>query len=774
MFQSGSLKIYTPLSLIMSIPIAIPFYEKWETALLYFFGSSSGIKDPAFGRDISYYFFSYPIYSFLQSKLLVIFLFLFFFLALLYFIENRLLNKDKQTLPKGPKIHLTFILFIIGLIQTWGFCLDRIALLYTDHHQPLFFGPGFIEMRLDLPMIFMAIIMFWAFFLSGIIYIYKRKGLIACLVCAAVLTVVISFRNPSFFSEAVQKYWVKPSEAEKERPFISNSIQAALDAYGINEVETRNYSIKPSSAFKVNYDLQSNLHNIPVWDRELLDDVYNQLQSIRSYYKFTNVDVDRYTVNGVYQQVYLGARELNLDDIPESAKNWNNLHLQYTHGHGVVITPASHGGDEPLTWFIRDIPERSDYGFTLTQPGIYYGPEDYEYVIVPNDQGEIDHNKEDVEVMVNYDGTGGIHLSSMLKKILFSVYFKDKNIFFTSETNSKSRILFRRNITKAINRITPFFILDDDPYIVVEDKGLYWIQDAYTISENYPNAQKYDKAKFGTNIKSDEFNYIRNSVKIVVNAYNGDISYYVADPKDPFICAYKRIYPGLLKDMDEMPSNLKKHVRYPKLLFTIQMNVYTKYHQTNPDVFYREEDTWKFAKANNRSMEPYYLTLNMINPQSHEFLTVLPMSPVGRDNLRALTIAGCDKDNYGKILVYNFPKGQQIYGPSQINALVHQDTEIAQELTLWDQAGSEVIFGRTIILPVENNILYIQPVYLRSASRLKIPELKRIIVSQGEVVVMEASLETALAKLEHQLKERSERIKNRLSGPQSNQETDKQ
>ncbi|MDM8536692.1 UPF0182 family protein [Desulfobacterales bacterium HSG17] len=773
MFQSGSLTIYTPISLILSIPIAIPFYEKWETALLYIFGSNSGIKDPAFGKDISYYLFSYPIYNFLQSKLLIIFLLLFLALALLYFIENRMLNKEKQTLPKGAKVHLTFMFFILVIMQTWGFFLERTALLYTESHLPLFFGPGFIEMRLDLPMIWMTIAAFLISALSGIIYLYKRKGLAVFLVCAAVFVVCVSFRNPSFFSKAVQKYIVKPSEAERERPFIKNSIQATLDAYGINEVETRNYSITPGSDFKVSQDVLSNLHNIPVWDRELLDDVYNQVQSIRSYYKFPSVDVDRYTVNGVYQQVYLAARELNLDDLPASAKNWNNIHLQYTHGHGVVITPAAHGGDEPLTWFIRDIPEKSDYGFSLTQPGIYYGLGEYEYVIAPNDQGEIDHNKEDTQVMLNYEGKGGIPLSSILKKILFSVYFKDRNIFFTSETNSKSRILFRRNIIKAINTITPFFLLDNDPYIVTEDNGLYWIIDAYTYSDNYPNAQKYNNIKADSRFKDIEFNYIRNSVKIVVNAYNGDINYYIADSKDPVVAAYKRIYPGLLKNMDEMPEKLKKHTRYPKFLFNIQMNIYAKYHQKNPDVFYREEDSWKFAKVNNRSMKPYHLTLNLINPENHEFLTVLPMSPVGRDNLRALTIVGCDGDNYGKILVYSFPKGQQIYGPSQINALVNQDTEIAQELTLWDQAGSEVIFGRTIILPVENNILYIQPVYLRSASRLKIPELKRIIVSQGEIVVMDASLETALEKLEVRLKERSERIKNRLSGPKKNQEPGK-
>ena len=764
MFQSGSLRVYLPLSLLMAIPIAIPFYEKWEQGLLYIFGPGSGFKDPTFGRDISYYLFSLPVYTFIQNRLIITFTVLFLALLLLYFIEKRLLYREEKTMPGGARGHLTFVAVIIIALQTWGFALNRVQLLYTDSHEPLFFGPGFIEMWLDLPLIWLTMISFAGTALFTLIYLYKGKGAKILLGFALAFLAVFSLRNTVFVPEAIQQYIVKPNEAIREQPYISNSIQATLDAFGLNDVKTREYPIANTTDFLKAPDVQGSLHNVPVWDRELLDDVYSQLQSFRTYYTFNNVDVDRYTVGGALQQVYLSAREMTLDDLPDAAKNWVNMHLQYTHGHGVVMTPAAQGGEEPMTWFMRDIPVESDYGFALKQPEIYYGEEEYRYVIVPNDLGEIDQVKGETR-LVNYSGKGGIPLSSVLRKLLFAVYFKDRNIFFTTKTNHKSRILFRRNFRQATEMITPFFVMDDDPYMVSTGDGLFWIQDAYTVSDMYPNAQRYTKNVGNKMFDRRSFNYIRNSVKIVVDAYNGEIQYYIADPTDPIIRAYRRIYPGLLREMDKMPAELRKHLRYPRELFRVQMDIYAKYHQTDPDTFYREEDTWEFARMGTMFIRPYHLTLNLLDARKQEFILVVPMSPRGRDNLRSLAIVGCDGDNYGKMVVYSFPKGQQVYGPSQINALINQDTEIAQELTLWDQAGSEVKFGRMIVLPVGKSVLYIQPVYLRSASRLKIPELKRIMVSQGDIVIMDQSLEGALQKLEQKLTERAERIRKRMMRP---------
>lgn len=767
-FQTGSMRVYTPLSLFLAIPIAVPFYEKWEEGLLFFFGylmgSGAGVVDPTYGRDITYYMFAYPIYLFLQWELLITFSVLFLALLFLYFVENRLLCKVGSELPRGAKVHLTLIGIMIVLLQVWWFFLERIGLLYTDGHLPRFFGPGFIEMRIVLPLIWATIVTFLAASFSTIYFIHRRKGAKFLLVSTGLFILVMGLRHTTVLTNAVQKYLVQPNEAIRERPYIESSIQSTLQAFDLTRVETRDYEIVRNPEYKTNAAVQETLHNVPVWDRELLDDVYNQLQGFRTYYEFSNVDVDRYTVEGVYQQVYLSAREMNTEKLPPSAQqSWVNSRLQYTHGYGVVMTPAVQGGDEPVTWFIRDIPISSDFGMDVGRPGIYFGEGKYHYVIAPNDIGEIDHPQDNTNIMTNYSGSGGVPLSSLLRKILFSVYFGDRNIFFTTKTNSDSRILFRQNFVQAIQIITPYFLLENDPYIVATSEGLFWIQDAYTYSQNYPNSEIYSNSSSEKMFGDLKFNYLRNSVKIVVDAYNGDIQYYISDPTDPIVRAFHRIYPGLLKDMSEMPQEIRRHVRYPQQFFTVQMSIFSRYHQVNPILFYQEEDNWEYAKMSYGPLMPYYLTLNLLNPEKQEFILVSPMSPVGRDNLRSLVIVGCDAENYGKMYVYSFPKGQQVFGPSQITALINQDTIIAQELTLWDQAGSEVRFGKMIILPIGNSVLYVQPVYLRSATRLKIPELRRIIVSQGDLVVMDRNLEEALRKLDERLLERHQRIRKRLN-----------
>ncbi len=424
------------------------------------------------------------------------------------------------------------------------------------------------------------------------------------------------------------------------------------------------------------------------------------------------------------------------------------------------MTPAGQGGDEPMVWFLRGIPPESAYGFKIEQPGIYFGQIANDYVIAPNGSGEIDYPKGSSNVMTSYSGKGGVPLHSLLKRFVFSVYFKDRNIFFTSKLVPESRIIFRHKLTERIRTLAPYLILDRDPYLVVTQQKLFWIQDAYTVSDKYPMSMPLAT-------QTGEVSYIRNSVKIIMDAYDGTIDFYLFDPQDPIIGAYSRIYPGIFKDASQMPDELKQHVRYPKEIFETQMAIYAKYHQTDPEVFYQQEDIWEFAKTykgkESSEIRPYYLTLDLIEPGRFDFLLLLPMSPSGRDNLRSLTLVGCDPPYYGKIIVYNFPKGELVFGPSQIYALINQDTTISQQFTLWDQAGSEVDRGKMIILPVRKVMLYIQPVYLKSATRLKIPELKRLIVSQGQIVIMEKSLEEAYAQLQERIKAEAERVDKRFA-----------
>lgn len=745
MFQSGSMKVYAPLSLVLSVFIALPLFEKWERLLFYLAGPKAGVTDPALGKDIGFYLFSYPVHILVDQRLMVAVSVVIAASILLYWIERRMLAGSGRSFPRGARIHLNIMALVLAALVGWGFLLKRYGLLYYSEHLPLFFGPGFTQMHVTLPLVWAAFALWAAAVIGGLYYLNFRKGAKPAIGLVLVFIGVLALGNTRFLPSMVEKYLVLPNELSRQGPYIENSISATLAAYRLDDVETRDFEVEKIGWDQTGQAFRKNIENIPVWDRNLLEDVYDQLQSIRPYYNFTGVDADRYHVVDRYQQVNLAAREINLDKLPGTGKNWINRHLQYTHGYGLVMTPAAQSGEELMRWFIEGIEPRSEYGLRVSRPGIYFGLADLDYAIAPNDAGEMDYPEGDAFVSTDYSGKAGVPVDSLFRKLLFSIYFDDGNIFFTTKTNPESKILFRRNIREAVSRLTPFFRLDSDPYLVAAEEGLFWIQDAYTRSRWYPNAAPHDNG----------YNYIRNSVKIVIDAYNGTVDYYLADPQDPVISAYNRIYPGLLKPMDEMPDAIRAHVRYPKDIFEIQMNIFKKYHQTDPKTFYREEDLWEFAhqtrkeirEIGTQSMQAYYLTLDLIEKPNPEFLLISPMSPQNRPNLRALVIAGCDEPHYGKFYVYSFPKGKQVYGPSQISALIDQDTDIAEQFTLWDQAGSEVKRGRMIILPIGKTVFYIQPVYLSASAELKIPQLQRLIVTQGEAVVMDVSLEKAFERI---------------------------
>jgi uncharacterized protein len=740
-FRSGSLKVYTPLSIILAIPLAIPLYKQWEKALLYIFGPNSGVIDAVFGKDVSYYLFSLPIYILLQRRLIIMLLLLFASLTILYYVERRMLASENQPLYKTAKIHLSVVIFAAFWVQAWGYMLERHMLLYNTNNEPLFYGPGFTEMNVILPLIWLSAIFLLAMAISLIVFVNKRKGFYPLVFFTICFVLSHAGRTWDFIPANVESYLVKPNEIARQAPYIQNSIFSTLAAYNLTNVEKRDYGRMQTLRSLTDPEIRTDLENIPLWDKELLIDVFQEVQAIRPYYEFSEIDVARYTVGNVLHQVYLSAREINLKKLPEAARNWINIHLKYTHGYGPVMIPAAQRGEERMEWYIREMPPESPVGFSIKEPGIYHGTGAYDYVIAPNDSGEFHYPGDQEEVIVDYKGTGGVPVSSLFKKALFAVYFGDRNIFFTTKTNRDSRILFRRNIQERIQTLTPFFMLDKDPYLVVTDEVLYWIQDAYTITAWYPNGALYN----------EDINYIRNSIKITVDAYNGDVTYYLAEPTDPIAQAYQRMFPGLVKPMHEMPEGLRKQVRYPRDLFEIQMKIFSKYHQTNPETFYKDEDRLQFAEFYHQEsvirMRPYYLTLDLIQHGKPEFILINPLLPINRDNLRALALVGCDVDNYGRIIVYMFPRGRQVYGPSQINALIDQNTVIAEHITLWDQLGSEVKRGKMIIFPLGKHILYIQPFYLEATGQPRIPELKRVIVVAEETVVIDLTLERAFDRL---------------------------
>ena len=758
-FQTGSLMFYVPLSLALSIPIALPLYRNWEKFLFYVFGPSMGVLDRFYGKDVSFYLFSYPIYILIERWLLIAFLILLIGLFVLYMVKNRLQTRHALHFGRGAKWHLSFLVLIVFCIEMWDFMLQRYGLLYDTSHEPLFYGPGYVQMNVILPFIWGSLALLAAVAITLIVVIQFRKGYKLFVTFVVLLALALTGRYTTYLPQLIQNYIVKPNEVNKEKPFIAKNIRATLEAYKLTHVDIRDF---PYQRFPMNYNIskvKNVLRNIPVWDAETLDYVFKQLQELRTYYTFPFVNVGRYTVVGNYQQVFLSPREVNYDNLPPGAKNWINRHLTYTHGFGAVMTPASQTGGETMTWFLSNIPAETQYGLDIGQQRIYYGLNKYPYAIAPNRAGEMDYPKGNSNVTADYQGEGGIPIASIFKQLLFAYYFKDKNIFFMTKYKPDSKILIRRNIIDRIRYMVPYLKLDQTPYVAVTSKGIYWIVDAFTTSPWYPDSAPYRS-------KGSSLNYIRDSVKIVVDAFNGSVDFYVWDPKDPIIRTYERIYPGLFKDKSKMPADLRPHVRYPKDVFDIQMAIYAKYHQTDPQVFFQQEDVYTYAETmegkNALPIKPYYLTLDLINPNRLDFLLLLPMFPKGRDNLRALAIVGCDDPNYGKIIMYNFPKGELVYGPDQINALIHQDPDIAQQFTLWDQAGSSVVRGKMIILPIEKSILFIQPVYLKSTSRVKIPELQRIIMSEGQIAVMKTSLEKAYSALHDRVSKQLEGLEQRF------------
>ncbi|MGD9211543.1 MAG: UPF0182 family protein [Desulfobacteraceae bacterium] len=746
---SGIHRIFSLVALILALFVAWPFFEKWEMLLFYLFGPNAGYADTVFQKDISFYLFSLPIYQLIQTRLLYALLVFAVGLLFIYWMDHRKFSSSKSPLRGSVKFHFSIVLLTLYLFAIWDLVLQRFELIYTNAHEPLFSGPGAIEMRFLMPLIWSLVISLSVLVGTLIHFIYRRKGLGSFLGAAGLFVICLMARYSDVVPYMVNTYLIEANSVSWERPFIENNIKSTLAAYNLDSVEVRQFTPAPQPEDMASSQVKGILRNIPVWDDELLVDVFQQRQELRNYYNFSKVHVGRYLINGEKNQVFLAARELDSKNLPGASRNWVNRHLTFTHGYGAVMTSASQGKNNKIKWYIHGIPPRSEYGLNTEQPGIYYGLGQYDRAIAPNSANEIDYPQGNDNVLTHYDGEGGVGVGSFWRKILFSYYFDDRNIFWTTKTNPKSKILFHRNLTERIKKVTPYLHLDREPYLVVDSKRLYWIQDAYTVSSLFPYAASI-------NFGNEKINYIRNSVKIVMDAYSGRISYYISDPNDPIAAAMGRIYPTVFKPLEELSDELKQHLRYPQDIFEIQMRIYAKYHQTNPEVFHQGEDIWEFAPTGmnkNRGVgKSYYAMVDLVQPGRLDFILMLPMISRQRQNLRALPIVSCNEENYGKIIIYNFPKGDLVYGPSQINALIDQDPYVAQQFTLWDQAGSQVERGKMIILMVGNTMLYVQPVYLQS-TQLSIPELQRVIMSQGQTIVMKSSIEEAYEELSSRVAE---------------------
>ncbi len=761
-FMDGSAKIYTPLSLALAIAIALPFYNQWESAILFFFGSAAGVTEPVYGNDISFYLFSYPVYMLIQQELVIVASLLFILVGCLYWLEHIFVPNQNKEFPIGAKVHLTILISFVVVFVVWGFFLDRFSLLYVDSHEPVFFGPGFVEIRYQLPLIWLSIFTFIATAVTAIIFIFSEKHRVKTpfFVSVAAFLIVLGLQKVQFIPDLIEKFIVKPSPVSTEKFFMQNNIDATLDAYDLNNIKTVEFSIKLDATKDIEkWSTRQHFENIPVWDREFLTDVYMQLQGIRPYYRFLEVDEDRYFINGHFQQVNLAAREMNIKKLPRAAQNWENTHLRYTHGFGAVITPAAQDAAKPITWYLRDLNMSSTKGFSVEKAGIYFGQENYKYAIVPNNLKIMGLSDSDPTLDVGYTGDAGIPIPSYFRKALLAFYLKDEKVFFSTNISQQSKVMLHRNIIERINRITPFLHLDKDPYLVVTKDRFFWVQDAYTLSNHYPVSKP---AAHDYLDGRQEFNYIRNSIKITIDAYSGAVNYYISNP-DPIIKAYSRAYPGVFNSLDSMPEELRQHLRYPRDLYYLQMRLYAKYHQKTPELFYEQAETWQFATVNDKPVLPYFITMDFNNCNDREeFVMINPMTPVHRDNLSMVGIAGiadnvtCTDTYTPSLTIYKFNKDIQVNGPAQVDALIDQSPEISEQFTLWDQHGSRVERGRMIILPMESSMLYVQPIYMIS-TRTKIPELIRVIVSIGNEVVMDKTLWSAFKRLKERFIKESER-----------------
>jgi len=727
-------------SLIIALFMGFSESSSWEKILIYFNRTSFGIADPIFNKDISFYMFSLPFWEFVRNWLSFALSIIAVVVAAIYIIKRAVKYEYKKLIIETPvKVHLSLLIGFILILKSWQYWLSTFKILYST--RAVIFGAGYADTHATL--FALRVLTVLALVCAALFFITARKENWKLPALGLAVLVAVSILLGGIYPEIVQRAVVLPNEGTKERPYILNNIEATRVAYGLDKIEEEEFPVKEEISFEDIEKNEDTIRNIRLWDWRPIKQTLKQIQAIRLYYDFNSVDVDRYYFNGDYQQVMVSPRELDKDKIPEQARTWVNEVLTYTHGYGVVVNPVNKISGEGLPeLLIKDIPPVSSVNLTITRPEIYYGEITKGYVIVKTKAKEFDYPKGDENVYSTYAGNGGIAVSSLWRRILFSIKYSNTQILLTTNFTPESRIMIYRNIQERVNKVAPFLGYDRDPYMVISKEGkLFWIQDAYTMSSSYP---------YSTPITGGYFNYIRNSVKVVIDAYNGTMDFYIVDQKDPVVKVYQNVFPQLFKNFDQMPEDLKEHIRYPKDLFQVQAELYSTYHMTDPDVFYNKEDYWNVPNEiyaeNEIKMEPYYIVTKLPGHEREEFILMTPFTPSTKNNMIAWLAAKNDQPEYGNLIVYKFPKEKLIFGPMQIEARIDQDSEISQQLTLWGQKGSTVIRGNLLVIPVEESILYVEPLYLRAETG-EIPELKRVILSNGSDVVIGNNLEDALEKL---------------------------
>ncbi|HJT00670.1 MAG TPA: UPF0182 family protein [Terriglobales bacterium] len=738
-------------SLLIGLASGAVMMAQWPMLALYWYAPrTAGAADPIFGRPLNFYLFTLPAWELIAGWLTLLAVII--CLVAVFFVVvaggTRALERSRGTYRplswRGLSIAFAFLLLMVAA-QVY---LGRYDRLFESH--TIFSGVSYTDAHITLPgllVVCIALLLGAGVAAANAFRAQRGRWLVAAMVPAAVC--YLGFQVAGWY---VSSFIVKPNELVREQPYITHNIELTRQAFGLDRVAQREFPAQTSVQATDAANNQPTLQNIRLWDWRALQDTLRQIQEIRTYYDFPDIDIDRYEINGEERQVMLAARELNLDKLPESSRNWINEKLIYTHGYGITMNPVNGFTPEGLPeLLLSNMPVQSTVpGLTVTRPEIYFGELTNSDVYVKTQQKEFNYPQGESNSFTSYQGTGGIVIGGPLRRVLIAAARGDlAKLPFSDDVNSGSRLLMRRNVRARVTALAPFLTYDPDPYIVVgEDGHLYWMMDAFTTSDSYPYSAHYQ-------LNDDRINYMRNSVKVVIDAYDGTTTFYVFNSEEPIIAAYRRVFPGLFKDAAVMPADLRKHVRYPELLLALQADVYGLYHMTNPEVFYNREDLWNVAsevgmnepgEQSTQPMQPNFVLMKLPGESGMEFVEILPFTPVNRNNLIGWIAGRSDGVHYGTSVAYEFPKTKLVDGPLQIEARIDQNAQLSGQLTLWNQQGSSVRRGSLLVIPIGKALLYAEPIYLQAAHS-PMPELRVVVLALQERLAYGPSFESALAGL---------------------------
>ena len=735
--QSQLRLIIKAVSGVVALFLAFFASSQWLVWLKSSHAVPFGKTDPILGQDVAFYVFQLPALELIRTLVLLLIVVSLIGSAVLYFLSENLNIEPDKGLSIHPiaKRHLSLLGAAFFLLMAFGAYLDMHRLLLSP--GGVIHGASYTDVHAELPALRVLI---GASILAAVLAVAQAFSTVKWLLLSGGVGYIVVSLAGSAYSVAIQRLLVAPNEQVRETPFMVHNIEATRDAFGIDGVEERELS---GDDALTGDDIEKNsetIANVRLWDHQPLLDTFGQIQEIRTYYDFASVDNDRYVIDGNYRQIMLSARELNSESLPN--RSWINERLVFTHGYGLALGPVNEVTQEGLpVLFVKNIPPQSSVDLEISEPSLYFGEMSNDHVFVNTRAEEFHYPEGDDNVYSRYEGSGGISVGSFFRKLLFSLRFKSFKLLLSDDITQESRVLFHRNLSDRLSMIAPFLTYDEDPYLVVSEGKLFWIRDAYTVTDRYPYSSPVGRGP----------NYIRNSVKVVVDAYNGSTTYYLADPDDPLAKNLDLIFPNLFRPLSELSDDLKLHLRYPEGIFSLQAEVLSTYHMTNPDVFYNKEDQWDVPSIDDNGgggvpMQPYYTIMRLPGEENAEFIQMLPFTPRRKDNLAAWLVARSDGEHYGKLRVFQFPKQKVVFGPRQIVARINQDQAISPQITLWNQQGSQVIWGTLLVIPIEESLLYIRPLYLRAAGG-RIPELKRVIVAHQNQIVMEETLDQALTRL---------------------------